>query len=227
MVNTEIPTVEEAKPLMESYREEMLSYLREDPLTDTNTRWKKQYTKKNVLVTKWLPEGSKFDFFRGDAVVDLTMDEIWEYAVDDSKRYDWDRTNTKDIHTVEEFKPEGEPYGLDVIYLRFRSPTAFISPRDSLMLRTLGKSDDDSERWAVLTSVKVDSHPPVKGVVRGVVMKSALMFKKMADGKVRITYIFMSDPVGSVPYALAKMKLGEQAECVGAIRDAAVKQFKK
>ncbi len=157
------------------------------------------------------------------------MGQIWDYAADDSTRFDWDKSNTKEIRVVQSMKPDGAvpgADGIDLVYIRFKSPSPFLSARDTLMLRLCGSTNDDECRYAVLTSVTDETVPVPKGIVRGLVVRSALMFKKISEERTIISYIFMTDPVGSVPYSLARVMLGNQAECVGTIGRFAVKKYK-
>ena len=162
-------------------------------------RFKHADSKHGVEIYSFKDEDAGVFCVKGEGIVDFPIDECLDYIGDYSNR-----------GKMDEMFVEGgvvEDIGMNTRIEKFRmNPSSLVSDRDFVIVTRKVHTSSGRVIW-IACSCEHDDVPPVKGVVRGVLIIGGWILDPVQDdhNKTFAHYIVEGDPKGSLPKMLVNM----------------------
>jgi len=175
-------------------------------------KWKPAKEQNGVKVHTRTVEGSSLSIARGIVTIKAPVEKCFEYAMDATKRTEWDKL----IKECRKVRDADNGHGIFYMQSVAKWPA---SARD-FIIDLYSKHFDDRSIVSLGKCPEAEEVPPVKGVVRGKCINSGYIFVPNEDNTATtLTFVMQLDMGGWLPASVVNMVMVDEPLCLVNFRD--------
>jgi hypothetical protein len=197
----------EIKALCEQKHKEFEELL---PLNKESS-WKLETSKDTFLVYSKKNKDLGLNYIRAEIELVGTPKQVIDILIDNKNYPNWDKSVER-VDIIEKTDDYLITYNLTT------PPSFFVSRRDFIIACSIKESSDGTMQWAS-ASVNLESHPPVKGIVRAEMVTYGLKAVPISSTKTKVWMVMLIDIKGSIPKMVLNAACAEQAASLKKIKD--------